>query len=65
MSQFIDEDLQAQFISHETPHLLYGDRQGCFMTYEIPIEIDIYPRRSNTPVNVDKFTQNQGCEGAI
>ena len=33
------------------------------MTYEIPVEVDIYPRCSNTPVNVDKFTQNRGCEG--
>ena len=33
------------------------------MTYEILVEVDMYPRRSNTYANVDKFTQNRGCEG--
>ena len=32
------------------------------MTYEIPVEVDIYLRHSNTPANVGKLTQNRGCE---
>ena len=37
--------------------------EGCCITYEILVEVDMYPRRSNTFANVDKFTQNRGCEG--
>ena len=51
-AQFINEDLKAQFIRHETP---WGD----FLTYELPIDINIHPLHPKTPANFDKLIKNR------
>ena len=46
-AQFINEDLKALFICHETP---WGD----FSTYELPIDIKIHKLYLKTPANLNK-----------
>ena len=49
-AHLINEDMQAQFICYETPPVVW-----CFVPYEIPTEIYIFPLRSNTPANTDTY----------
>ena len=51
-AQFINEDLKALFICHETPG-------GDFLTYELPIDINIHQLYLKTPVNSDKLLKNR------
>ena len=52
MAQFINEDLNAPFICHETP---WGD----FLTYLLPIDINIHQPYLKTTVNSDKLFKNR------
>ena len=47
----INSEWQAQFICFKNP-------RNCFVRYEIPTEIFIYPHRANTAVNMDRHTKH-------
>ena len=52
-AQFINEQLQAQFVCRETPPLPLYWREGCFMNYEIQAVIYIYILCPTMPANLD------------